>query len=240
MDNDRLYDRRRIGGSRGRHDAWTAPPRTSPSAVLDRYGPTFSDEAGIRLADAPARCSSCSSSPNCSPPASVRASPSPRRRVAEAGWTTPRRMRDAPARGDRRTGPGRIPPLRRAHGHALREMAELVLERYGGDLRRLAEAAERTSSGRRAGPGGEGIGPTGAAVFLREVQAVWPWVRPFLDARARRAPGEPACPTTPRGSRGLVPPDELARFAAGLVRVSLGARRPIPGRRSAADPPVMS
>jgi hypothetical protein len=64
-------------------------------------------------------------------------------------------------------------------------MAGRALERYGGDLRRLAAAAEGDVE--RAGALLQeftGIGPTGSSVFLREVQGVWPWVRPFLDTRA--------------------------------------------------------
>jgi hypothetical protein len=48
--------------------------------VLDRYGTTYADEVGIPLGDAPAPLFSCSSSRSSSPPASGRASPSPRRK----------------------------------------------------------------------------------------------------------------------------------------------------------------
>jgi hypothetical protein len=57
-------------------------------------------------------------------------------------------------------------------------------------------------------------------VFLREVQQVWPWVRPYLDARARAGAGRLGLPVHPEGLAALVPPEELARFAASLVRVS--------------------
>jgi len=105
-------------------------------------------------------------------------------------------------------------------------MATLVLTRYGGDLRGLATAA-----GNDVGAGAElvqevkGLGPTGAAVFLREVQAVWPWVRPYLDDRARAGARRIGLPDDDRLA-GLVEPDDLARFAAGLVRISR-----LPGQR---------
>ncbi|MCW2578546.1 MAG: endonuclease III-like protein, partial [Blastococcus sp.] len=70
----------------------------------------------------------------------------------------------------------------------------------------------------------KGIGPTGAAVFLREVQAVWPWVRPYLDERARSGARRVGLPDDAGELAGLVGRDELARFAAGLVRVSLVPR----------------
>lgn len=66
-----------------------------------------------------------------------------------------------------------------------------------------------------------GIGPTGAAVFLREVQAVWPWLRPYLDDRARAGARRVGLPDDGEGLAALVPEADLARFAAWLVRISL-------------------
>ena len=125
-----------------------------------------------------------------------------------AGWTTPQRMRDAP-RSSVVAALGRSGYRRYDERTAtrLRELATLVLEKYGGDLRRLAAAA-----------GGE---VDRSAVFLREVQAVWPWVRPCLDARAVEGARRVGLPTDAAALAALVPPEELARFAAGLVRVSL-------------------
>jgi hypothetical protein len=103
----------------------------------------------------------------------------------------------------------------------LREMATLVLTRYGGDLRGLAAAA-----GEDAGAAAllvqevKGIGPTGAAVFLREVQAVWPWLRPYLDDRAREGARRVGLPDDAGELARLVAGNDLARFAAGLVRIS--------------------
>ena len=120
----------------------------------------------------------------------------------------------------------------------LRDMAELVLDRYGGDLRRLAEEAEEDVD-RAAALVQEvkGIGPTGAAVFLREVQAVWPWVRPYLDDRARA------------GARRIGLPDDGDRLA-GLVAPAIWPGSPrawsaSPGCPQSqdplgADPPVVS
>jgi len=107
----------------------------------------------------------------------------------------------------------------------LREMAELVLDRYGGDLRRLATEADG-DIGRAAGlvQQVKGIGPTGAGLFLREVQQVWPWVRPYLDERACAGAGRVGLPEDRNRLAGMVAPDDLARFAAGLVRVSLVPR----------------
>lgn len=190
--------------------------------VLDRYGQTFADEAGIALADEPvplfrllvlAQLLSARISTGIALAAA--------HELDAAGWTTAQRLRDAPR-------PRVVAALGRAGyrrydertATQLREMGALVLDRYGGDLRRLAEAAagEVTAAGRLLQEV-KGIGPTGAAVFLREVQAVWPWVRPYLDDRARSGASRLGLPDDDRLAE-LVEADDLARFAAALVRVS--------------------
>jgi hypothetical protein len=105
----------------------------------------------------------------------------------------------------------------------------LIAFRYGGDLRRLAVEADGDVD--RAAlllHEVKGIGPTGAAVFLREAQGVWPWVRPYLDDRARAGARRVGLPEDSEGLAGLVPTDDLACFAAGLVRVSLTGRHEDP------------
>jgi hypothetical protein len=57
-------------------------------------------------------------------------------------------------------------------------------------------------------------------VFLREVQHVWPWVRPYLDDRARAGAVRLGLPDDEERLADLVDPGDLARFAAGLVRIS--------------------
>ena len=114
----------------------------------------------------------------------------------------------------------------------LREMAVLVLARYDGDLRRMATASGEDP--RRASALVQevrGIGPTGAAVFLREVQAVWPWARPCFDDRARQGARRVGLPDDAGELARLVPDAQVARLAAALVRVSLlgGAVDPLGG-----------
>src|SRR6185503_6435165 len=107
--------------------------------------------------------------------------------LTRRGWTTPTAMRDA-KRSAVVAALGRAGYRRYDERTAteLRDMAELVLDRYGGDLRRLAAEADGDAGrAERLIQEVKGIGPTGAAVFLREVQGVWPWLRPYLDERAR-------------------------------------------------------
>jgi len=70
-----------------------------------------------------------------------------------------------------------------------------------------------------------GIGPAGAGIFLREVQAVWPQVSPYLDQRVPAGAGQPGLPEDAGALADLAgPPGRLARPAAGLVRVSRNGR----------------
>jgi endonuclease III len=198
-------------------------PEDAASAVLDRYGTTFAEDAGITLADEPAplfqllvlaELLSARIGAGIAVAAAVE--------LSRAGWSTPQRMRDA-------SRPGVIGALGRAGyrrydertATELREMADLVLDRHGGDLRRLAEEADGdVERAARLVQEVKGIGPTGAAVFLREVQAVWPWVRPYLDDRARAGARRIGLHVDGERLAGLVEPGDVARFAAGLVRVS--------------------
>jgi hypothetical protein len=193
------------------------------AAVLARYGTTFAEEAGIRLTDEPAplfqllvlaQLLSARIGANV---AVVTAG-----ELFTAGWTTPQRLRDAGRGGVvaalGRGGYGRYDERTATQ---LREMAALVLTRYDGDLRGLAAAAGEDAV-RAAALVQEvkGIGPTGAAVFLREVQAAWPWVRPYLDERAREGARRVGLPDDAAALAALVGGDDLAPFAAALVRVS--------------------
>lgn len=221
-------------------DGMNRSPQQLARSVLDRHGRTYADEAGIPLADQPAALFqllvlALLLSTRIGAGIAVAAASS----LRGAGWTTPQRMRDAP-RSSVVATLGRAGYRRYDERTAtrLREMADRVLERYSGDLRRLAAAAEGDVD--RAGAllqEFSGIGPTGSSVFLREVQSVWPWVRPFLDARAlagaERVGLAPDTDIAP-----LVAPDDLARFAAALVRVSLlrGAAEPLPDVEVGATP----
>lgn len=192
--------------------------------VLARYGRTFAGEAGIRLVDEPgplfqllvlAQVLSARIGTGIAVAAAAE--------LNSAGWVTAARMREAPrARVVAALGRAGYRRYDERTATQLREMAELVLDRHGGDLRRLAQEADGdVVRAARLVQEVRGIGPTGAAVFLREVQEVWPWARPFLDERARAGAARLGLPVGEHDLAGLVAPDDLARFAAGLVRVAL-------------------
>ena len=194
------------------------------AGVLARYGRTFAEEAGIPLTDEPAPLFQLLVlaqllSARIAAGIAVTAA----RELIAAGWTSPDRMRDA-SRSRVIAALGRAGYRRYDERSAtqLRGMAELVLDRYGGDLRRLAAEADRdVDRAAELVQQVKGIGPTGAGVFLREVQQVWPWVRPHLDERTLAGAQRVGLPGDATALAALVPAGELAAFAAGLVRISL-------------------
>ena len=202
--------------------------------VLARYGTTYADEAGIRLADEPAPLFQLLVLAQLlSARIGAGVAVATARELFAAGWTTPARLRDA-GRGAvvRALGRGGYRRYDERTATRLRAMATLVLERYAADLRGLAGAAgEDVGRASALVQEVEGIGPTGAAVYLREVQAVWPWVRPFLDDRARDGARRLGLPDDATALAGLVDGGDLARFAAALVRVARlpASRDPLSG-----------
>jgi endonuclease III len=192
-------------------------------AVLRRYGTSYSEQAGIRLDDRPAplfqllvlaELLSARIGTGIAVATAVE--------LRNAGWTTPQRLRDAGRSGVvAALGRGGYRRYDERTATQLRAMAELVLSRYGGDLRGLADEADGdVVRAAKLLQEVKGIGPTGAAVFLREVQGVWPWVRPYLDDRARAGARRVGLPDDVGRLGRLVDADDVARFAAGLVRVS--------------------
>lgn len=95
-------------------------------------------------------------------------------------------------------------------------------EMYQDDLRHLAEESEYSpAKTRQLLTEFDGIGPVGADIFLREAQDVWAWVRPYFDKRALEGARNLGFNDNEDALSNLVPDDELARFAAVLVRASL-------------------
>ncbi|WP_329454445.1 endonuclease [Streptomyces sp. NBC_01497] len=191
--------------------------------LLDTYGRTYTDEAGIRLRDTPqplyrllvmsvllsARISSGIAL------ATARA-------LADAGLRSPRAMADATwqQRVDA-LGEGGYRRYDERTATQLGKGAELLLEHYRGDLRRLRATADgdrdRLSRLLQQVPG---LGPVGADIFLREVQDIWPEAAPYLDGKARQGARKVGLPDDPARLARLAG-DDPALFAAALVRVSL-------------------
>jgi hypothetical protein len=196
----------------------------SVDELLDRYGRTYADEAGITLRDKPAPLYqllvlTTLLSVRIKADIAVAAAGE----MFKAGWRTPEKMHES-------TWQRRVDALGRAHyvrydestATSLGEGAERVLEVYHGDLRRLREEADGDVEAlRKALTGFRRIGEVGAHIFCREAQVVWPELRPYFDERALATAGSLNLPTDPKALAGRVAPDDSARLAAALVRYSL-------------------
>ena len=191
--------------------------------LVDKHGRTFAAEASITLRDKPAPLwQLLVLTLLLSTRISADIALATARELFSAGWRTPQRLRkstwqqrvDALGRGGYRR-------YDESTATRLDDAAALLIDRWAGDLRRLRDEGEADSS-RLSSLLQEftGIGPTGAHVFLREVQAVWPQVRPHVDPQVRKGAEATELPEDAQALAGLVDDDEIAALAAALVRVA--------------------
>lgn len=104
----------------------------------------------------------------------------------------------------------------------MQEASELIRDRWRSDLRRLAdEAGEDPDKAARLLTQIPGIGPSGADIFLREAQAVWPWARPHLDERVRAGARAVGLPSARDKLAAVFGGRDAARLGAALVRAAL-------------------
>jgi len=192
--------------------------------LVSAYGRTYAEEAGIRLADTPQplyRLLVLSLLLSARIRASVAVAAA--RALHEDRLDSPRRMAaadwqqrvDALGRGGYRRYDERT-------ATQLGDGAELLDERWGGDLRRLREEAHGdTGELKRLLQEEPGIGPAGADIFLREAQRVWPELGPYLDGKALSGAERLGLPKDPAELTELAGDTEPAVLAAALVRAAL-------------------
>jgi endonuclease III len=217
--------------------------------LLARFGQSYAEEAGIKLADRPAPLYQLLVLATLlSARISARIAVAAARELFAAGYRTPAAMKAA-------TWQDRVDALGRGHYRRYDERtstmlgtgAELLIQRWQGDLRKLRDEASASGPGgaeadtsdqnakkARAGQAGAqasrtaalltefpGIGPAGADIFLREVQATWPGIAPYFDQRARDGASALGLPEDPARLAGLVGSDgDLPVLAAALVRAA--------------------
>ena len=191
--------------------------------LLTTHGRTFSADAAITLRDKPAPLwqllmLSLLLSTRISSDIAVATA----REVFSAGWRTPEHLRESTWQ-ERVDALGRGGYRRYDESTATRldDAAALLLDRWKGDLRRLRDEAEGDS--RRIADllqAFDGIGPTGASIFLREVQQVWPAVRPFADDLVLRGARAAGLPQDVESLAGLVEGEDVAGLASALVRIA--------------------
>lgn len=190
--------------------------------LLDEAGTSFATEAGISLANKPSplyRLSVLAVLLSTRIKASIAVDAA--RELSQ--WSSPQRMFDA-------TWQQRVDALVRAHyrrydestSTALGEGAELLLDHYGGDLRKLRSKANGDQEEvRRLLMDLPRLGPVGADIFCREAQLVWPELRPYFDTKALNGAKKLGLSTDPDKLARHVEGHELARLAAALVRATL-------------------
>src|SRR5919201_5970008 len=182
--------------------------RAVAQALLERHGQTFAEELGIKLErPAPSQLfrllvASILFSTRIGHGIAVEAA----KALFRQGWTTPQKLGAA-------TWAQRVRVLNRS-GYArydestsrmLGEDCELLLDRYGGDLRRLREAAGREPRRERALlKEFKGMGDVGVDIFFREAQVAWEELYPFVDRKARQAAQRLGLPSEPASLVGLM------------------------------------
>lgn len=192
-------------------------------ALLERFGRTFAEQAQIPLTDKPsplyrllvlATLLSTRISAEIAVDAAVE--------LGSAGLRTPQRMLQATwqQRVDA-LGRGRYKRYDESTATRLGDGAQLLLDEYDGDLRRLRDASGSGNEVLERLQQFPGIGPTGASIFAREVQGVWPSLAPFFDRKALDGAERLGLPRQPRVLGDLVPAEDRPRLAAALVRVAL-------------------
>jgi endonuclease III len=201
----------------------TATTKKLVDGLLEQAGTTYAQESGIHLRDEPmplfqllALCMLASK------PIGAAIATRAAREVFKTGLRTPKAVLEA-RRSTMIEAFGRAHYVRYDESSATRlaDMAGVVHERYGDDLRELARQSDHdVSAAKRLLKQFNGIGDTGADIFLREVQDVWTWVKPYVDDRALAAAGELGLPTDADKLSALAP-ESTAELASALVRVSL-------------------
>jgi hypothetical protein len=194
-------------------------------ALLERHGQTYAAELGIDLArNTPSAlyrwlCAATLLSARIGASAAMQAA----RALADQGWTTAQKMADATWEQRTRTlNQAGYARYDESTSRMLGDTAEMLLDRYQGDLRRLRDAAERDPGRERALlKECKGIGEVGADIFCRETQVAWDELFPFADRRALEAAGRLGLEDDADRLATRVSRQDYPRLLAALVRTRL-------------------
>jgi len=194
-------------------------------ALLEQHGRTYAEQLGIDLAAGTPSplfrwlCAAILMSARIRAEAAVEAA----RALADQGWTTAAKMAAA-------TWEERTRTLNRA-GYArydestsrmLGDTAEMLQDKYQGDLRKLRDAAEREPPRERTLlKECKGLGEVGVDIFMREAQIVWCELYPFADGKALQSAATLGLDDDPRALADRVPRKDYPRLLTALVRASL-------------------
>jgi endonuclease III len=204
-----------------------ARPARKPviEALLERHGKTYAAELGIDLDKGTPSvlfrwlCASILLSARISAGLAMRAAQA----LADQGWTTAEKMADATWEQRTRTlNEAGYARYDESTSRMLGDTADMLVEQYGGDLRRLRQEAQGDIGRERALlKQCKGLGDVGASIFLREVQSVWDELYPFADRRALDAAKRLGLGSDAQALAAQVPRQEFPRLVAALVRAGL-------------------
>jgi len=146
----------------------------------------------------------------------------------DRGWTTPEKM--AAATWEQRVealDEGGYVRYDERTSTMLGKMAQLLVNSYQGDLRRLRDAAGRDpAQERRLLDEFKGIGEVAVNIFFREAQVAWPELYPFADARTLACAKALGLPADAKRLAALVDGRrQFVRLVAAMIRVDLEHKR---------------
>ncbi|MEX1081793.1 MAG: hypothetical protein WD382_07720 [Halofilum sp. (in: g-proteobacteria)] len=202
-----------------------AHDETIVRTLLDRHGRSFAAELGVDpTQNTPAPlfrllCFALLASTRIGSKIAMRAAHA----LADQGWTSAEKMAASTWRERTDTlNQSGYARYDESTSRMLGDTAALLLEEYGGDLRRLRERSARDPAAeRRLLKQCKGVGDVGASIFFREVQAAWDEWYPYADKLALRAAERLGLGADAQALARLVPREDYTRLIAALVRCDL-------------------
>ncbi|MEW4452716.1 hypothetical protein AB1L30_08575 [Bremerella sp. JC817] len=199
------------------------PQKAIAKAILNNHGQTYAQQAGIRLRDAPAPLFQLlSASVLMSSPVENDKALQATAALRKAALDTPKKMAEA-SRDTRAEviGTHGYEQLNLQGSKQLGKTAEFLLRRYYGDLRQLrAEAGHDVAMEHRLLRQFNGVGKSGADIFLREIQGLWHEVYPYADDRVMAAARKLNLPGDAFRLSRLVARVDFPRLVAGIDRIA--------------------
>jgi len=147
------------------------------------------------------------------------------KRLVEEGWADVNKLKEST--WERRTEvltEGGYTHYREKTATMLGELADLVIDKYNGDLNNLAkEAGEDREKVRARLKEIKGLGNVAVDVFCDTAQGVWPFIAPFLDERSRKTAEEIGIPSEAEELFKAVnhDPMHMCKLAGALTHVRL-------------------
>jgi endonuclease III len=194
-------------------------------ALLEEHGQTYAEQLGIDLEGGTPSplfrwlCAALLMSARIRAETAVHAA----RALADQGWITAAKMAEATWEERTRTlNQAGYARYDESTSRMLGDTAQMLQDKYQGDLRKLRDAAERDPERERALlKECKGMGDVGADIFMREAQIVWPELYPFVDGKALEAAAKLGLADDPRALADRVPRKDFPRLLTALVRASL-------------------